>query len=424
MRREIAILAAATTSAIILSFIVPLGLLVQTMARDRALAAEDQEARNVAILVSGLSNDRRLATLVKEVDDHGPAVTTALLPDGQMLGTPVPGLQKDPEVIRAQTGEAFTVVDSQGARIYIPVVAPGGNAVVRASMPPQQLDIGVKQAWLIIGLLGVAMFAVALWAALVVARRISRPVTDLAGVAHRLREGELTARAEPDGPAETLELGEALNRLADRITELLEAERATVGDLSHRLRTPVTALRLDVEAVEQPEVAERLHEHIVTLQRSIDAIVREARRPVLTSMPAECDLAAVARERVEFWTPLAEDQDRPFTADVTTEVVPVGLTDSDAQDLLDVLIDNVFAHTPEGTPFALSLTTDLGNVFLVVSDNGPGFSHEPSGPRRVGTTGLGLDIVERTVTGLGGEAGITAPPGGGTTVRIRLPRRG
>ncbi len=424
MRREIAILAAATTSAIILSFIVPLGLLVQTMARDRALAAEDQEARNVAILVSGLSNDRRLATLVKEVDDHGPAVTTALLPDGQMLGTPVPGLQKDPEVIRAQTGEAFTVVDSQGARIYIPVVAPGGNAVVRASMPPQQLDIGVKQAWLIIGLLGVAMFAVALWAALVVARRISRPVTDLAGVAHRLREGELTARAEPDGPAETLELGEALNRLADRITELLEAERATVGDLSHRLRTPVTALRLDVEAVEQPEVAERLHEHIVTLQRSIDAIVREARRPVLTSMPAECDLAAVARERVEFWTPLAEDQDRPFTTDVTTEVVPVGLTDSDAQDLLDVLIDNVFAHTPEGTPFALSLTTDLGNVFLVVSDNGPGFSHEPSEPRRVGTTGLGLDIVERTVTGLGGEAGITAPPGGGTTVRIRLPRRG
>ncbi len=104
--------------------------------------------------------------------------------------------------------------------------------------------------------------------------------------------------------------------------------------------------------------------------------------------------------------------------------MPVGLDSADAQDLLDVLIDNVFAHTPEGTPFALSLIETDDDVVLVVSDSGPGFSRDLGEPRRVGTTGLGLDIVERTVAGLGGEVGISAPPGGGTTVRVRLPRRG
>ena len=76
----------------------------------------------------------------------------------------------------------------------------------------------------------------------------------------------------------------ALNRLAERITELLAAERAAVGDLSHRLRTPVTALRLDVESVRDPQLAARLQEHVEHLQRTVDAIVKDARRPVRATM--------------------------------------------------------------------------------------------------------------------------------------------
>ena len=87
-------------------------------------------------------------------------------------------------------------------------------------------------------------------------------------------------------PTEAAELARALNGLADRTTELLRAERAAVGDLSHRLRTPVTALRLDAEAVAELEVAERLQQHIGVLQRSIDAIVREARRQVRSDLAA------------------------------------------------------------------------------------------------------------------------------------------
>ena len=86
-------------------------------------------------------------------------------------------------------------------------------------------------------------------------------------MAHQLREGDLHARAEVRGTEETQELARALNGLADRTGELLAAERAAVGDLSHRLRTPVTALRLDAEAVRDPELAARLQEHIASLQR-------------------------------------------------------------------------------------------------------------------------------------------------------------
>ena len=64
MRRQIGLLIAATTSAVVLAFVIPLCLLVRTLAEDRALANADQEARNVAILVSGLHADPALGRLV------------------------------------------------------------------------------------------------------------------------------------------------------------------------------------------------------------------------------------------------------------------------------------------------------------------------------------------------------------------------
>ena len=187
-------------------------------------------------------------------------------------------------------------------------------------------------------------------------RRISEPLLDVAEVAHRLREGDLSARAEVTGTAETEELAAALNGLADRTGELLLAERAAVADLSHRLRTPVTALRLDAEAVSEPELAERLGDHIGVLQRSIDAIVHEARRPVRRDLRETCDAAEVVRERVRFWQALAEDQGRAVDVSVPDRVMTVPLAAEDLADLVDVLVDNVFAHTPEGTPFAVLLS--------------------------------------------------------------------
>jgi signal transduction histidine kinase len=419
MRRRISFLVVATTSTVVVSFVIPLCLLVRAMAEDRAMAATDQEARNVAILVSTLSDDPQLPGLVEDLDRRGTPSTSVLMPDRTVIGADTV-MRGDSEVRRAAAGEGFEVVDGAGGRVLLPVVTEAGTAVVRSSVTPAELHHGVTAAWAGIIGLGVLLLALALVVAARLGRRVSEPVRDVAAVAHRLREGDLQSRAAVAGPEETQELARALNGLADRTVDLLAAERASVADLSHRLRTPVTALRLDVEAVEDPELSARLSEHIGTLQRSIDAIVKEARRPVRTDLTASGDVAAALRDRVTFWSPLAEDQGRTLTVSLPDHDVPVPVAGDDLADLLDVLVDNVFAHTPDGTPFEIDLRVVGGEAVLVVADVGPGLA--PGAPGgRVGTTGLGLDIARRTARGCGGDLVIVPRQPTGTRVEVRLP---
>ena len=112
------------------------------------------------------------------------------------------------------------------------------------------LDAGVWRAWARArGRWPSTLFVLSLVVADRLARSMTRPITELALTAERLGRGDLAARVEPAGPDEVREVGPALNRLAARISELLTRERESVADLSHRLRTPVTALRLDAEAL-------------------------------------------------------------------------------------------------------------------------------------------------------------------------------
>lgn len=420
MRRRIAWLVAATTSAVVLAFVIPLALLVRTVASDRAMANANDEARAAAILVSGLDASPELADLVAEVDRRSPALTSVLLPSGEVLGSPAEDIADDPHVARAREGGAFTDLDSDGGRILVPVITADGTSVVRTLVDRELLREGVYRAWVSISLLGLLLLGLALLIADRLGRRVSEPVTDLAAVAERLHQGELAARATPEGPPETVELAETLNRLAERITELLAAERAAVGDLSHRLRTPVTALRLDTDLVDDPGVAARLQTHIAQLQRSIDAIVRDARRPLHESLSTWCDAGAVVAERAAFWSALAEDQGRPVQVEVPDRPLPVALDATDLRDALDVLVDNVFAHTDEHVGFAVRLREVPEGALLEVVDHGPGLA--PQAPEhRPGTSGLGLQIVRRTATRAGGRFDLSSE-GGGVAARLTLPR--
>jgi signal transduction histidine kinase len=428
MRRRISWLVVVTTSAVVAAFVIPLCLLVRTLAEDRAMAAADQEARSVAILVARVPDASRLSTLVLGIDRRGAPSTQVLTAGGRTLGVGPP-MAGDAEVARARAGEAFTVVDSRGGRVLLPVVGPRGTAVVRSTVTPAELRQGVARAWVAIVGLGLVLLALAVLLASRLGRRVSEPLVEVAATAHRLRAGELGARAEVRGTEETRELARALNGLAERTTELLASERAAVGDLSHRLRTPVTALRLDSEGVADPELAERLGEHIATLQRTIDSIVHEARRPVRTDLAAVCDAVATVRRRVDFWRPLADDQGRALRVDLPGIPLRVPMAADDLGDLVDVLVDNVFAHTPEGTGLRLDLRPvhepSGPLVVLEVADAGPGFpargEAEPAGGARVGTSGLGLDIARRTALGSGARLHTGRAPEGGALVTVVLP---
>lgn len=432
MRRQIAWLVIATSSTIVVCFVIPLCLLVRALAEDRATAAADQEARNVAILVAGLNGDERLPELVSDLDSRGAPQTSVLGPDGTWLSVTAPRLDATmtAELERAKGGSAFTVLDDLGLRVLLPIVIDDdGTAVVRTFVPLDDVRRGVAQAWASIIGLGVVLLAFALGLAVWLGRRVSQPLRGVAEVAHQLREGDLSARATVAGAEETAELARALNGLAERTEELLAAERATVADLSHRLRTPVTALRLDAEAVEDDELSGRLQTHIGALQRTIDAIVREARRPVRTDLSAVCDATSVVSGRVRFWGALAEDQGRQMRVNLPAGPLAVPVAAGDLADVVDILIDNVFDHTPEGTTFEVRLGWSANRVLLTVHDAGPGpktgmrpgETPGATGPREEGSTGLGLDIARRTATGSGGTL-ISGPgPLGGTRVDVRLP---
>ncbi|MEP7090131.1 MAG: HAMP domain-containing sensor histidine kinase [Nocardioidaceae bacterium] len=407
------------------------------MAADRAVADADQEARSIAVLVSSLHDSPSLVDAVESANDHSLAVSTLVLADGRRIGpTDGAGAPTASVLERAGSGAAFTLRGDDGTRIVVPVVTANGTDIVHTWLPAEEMRRGVAKAWLLIALLGVLLTGLALAVADQLGRRASTPVIRVAQIADRLRDGDLEARAVPEGPLETRALARALNRLAERIKELLLAERTAVGDLSHRLRTPVTALRIDVDSVGDPELAERLRRHVGSLQRTVDAIVKDARRPVRHDMDVACDAVAVVRNGVDFWSPLAQDEGRQLEVRLGAGPQLVDMDDVDLRDVLDILIDNVFAHTPEGTAFSVALhstgpfTPGTQGVVLEVDDRPRDEPAEPVVAARgvrsdgqPGTTrgsGLGLTIARRAVSSAGGELHLDSTPAG-TRVTVWLP---
>lgn len=420
MRRQVSLLVAAISAAIVASFVIPLLLLVQTLAEDRGMAIASQQANIVAVLVSGLHENPRLADVLQPTLTNSPARTSVVLADGTVLGAPWPDAAADPEYQRARLGAAFSVRDAAGGRVYVPVLSDGGVAVTRATMTAAQLAEGVPLAWVSVIALGLLLTEVSVLVAARVGRGVSRPLLAVADTAHRLREGDLGARAPLAGPPETVELGSALNGLADRIEQLLAAERENVRSLAHRLRTPVTALRLEAEQVEDPVGRAELAELVGQLQASIDGVVRDAQRPLREDLPGACDATAVVAARIDYWRPLAEDQGRAVAVSLPSGPLRVGLSELELSDVVDVGIDNIFAHTPEGTAFGVALSRVGDEVVLVLSDEGPGFPTVRPVARQ-GTSGMGLEIARRLVGRARGilETSPAGTPGG--EVRIRMP---
>jgi signal transduction histidine kinase len=423
VRRQIVWLVAATTSVVVLAFVIPLALLIQSFARIGAMAAAQQEAQGAELLITSLHGDPRLPDLITSLDNRTAPATSVITPTGQVYGSPID--VTDPDVVRGRAGGSYEDPNrANGGVVVQSVLVEGtGTYVVVARVSRADLTKGVLEAWFTSLAIGVGLTVISVIAASMVVRRISGPLREVASVAHQIRSGNLGARADPTGTNETRELAEALNGLADRITELLAAERAAIGEMAHRLRTPITALRLDAEAVSDPELSARLSDHLTEVQRAVDTIVKEARRGVRDDLVVDCDATQVVRERVAFWSALAEDQDRPFHEELPDEPMHVQMPASDLVDLIDICIDNVFAHTAEGVAFGVTLSKSGDGAVLVIADQGPGFQEGAAhgGHEVVGRTGVGLEIVERVVRSLGGTFR-TSPPGlPGATVAVSLP---
>jgi signal transduction histidine kinase len=414
MRRRLTLLVAATTSVVLLAFLIPLGLLVRTVAADRAVSAASENAQAMVIVVAtGTPGTIKLA--VEQATDGTDHPLTVFLPGGQTVGDDA---ARTPAVQLAATGRSLSVDRPDGREILVSVQTTGGTAVIRTFVSTAELQRGVSSAWIILAVLGVCLMALSLLVADRLARSLVRPIDALAAVSRRLADGDLDARATPEGPPEIAGVAGALNRLAGRIRELLDAEREQVADLSHRLRTPLTTLRLEAENLR----ADRVTSAVDALEAAVTQTIADARRRS-DHTDRVCDAAAVVAGRVAFWAVLAEDTGRDTDVRLAAGPLPVPVAADDLAAAVDALLGNVFAHTPDGTSFAVTLIRSDG-VDLTVTDQGPGFDSVRAAERGASgasSTGLGLDIARRTAEAAGGELTIGNAPGGGAFVRLRMP---
>ena len=418
MRRRLAWVFVALAVMLAVGFLVPLGRSVSSQARLRAIAGAQSDARGVATALAAVAGSTGKIPGATEVEfvlhSFGSPDLMVVLSDGTVMGSNIT-VEQATEL--AMAGSVVAEVD--GGTVAVVPVTFGGSTdqiVVTAFVDHDTLREGVTSSWLILGALGLIVVIGSVPIADRFAVTITRPVRDLSDAAHRWAGGDLSARVAPGGPPEVVESGRAFNQLAERLTDLLAAERERVADLSHRLRTPLAALRLQAESAKDPDDRAALISDVVHLEGAVTAMIEDVRRSDADG-PASCDLADAVDQRMGFWQVVAAAQDRDATMVRPTGPVPVGVNAADVLSVLDNLVQNVLTHTDAGVAFEVTVAAEPPS--LTVADEGEGlaspaaFSRGTSGG---GSSGLGLDIVRQIAEGTGGNVRLGSGPG--TTITV------
>lgn len=445
LRQRILALAVGATASVLILFAIPLWLLLDQAATEESREGAVDVARGVADYIStGPTGHQVLAAYVDRLNARDARATvTVLLPDGTRLGAEPPedlhgdtdqqapeeqgedGREPDDAGLRPVSEPEIHEVDGDQV-VSVRAMTADGPAVVLALTTADDAQARTTDRLLLLGAAGAVILLLVAGAAELVARRLVRDLDRTAAAADQLGEGDLTARAPEDGPSEVRRVSAALNRLAGRIGDLLAAERETVADLSHRLRTPLTAVRLDVEGLPPSERTAELDAHLDHLERTLTAVIHAARRPEREGVRPRCDATAVVSGQVDFWRPLAEDQGREVGLDLPTRPVEVRCAADDLRAAVDALIENCIAHTPDGAAISVTLADtprEGGLVRLDVRDRGPGLPADAvrRGRSDRGSTGLGLDIARACAEASGGRLEVDREDGW-TVVRLLLGR--
>lgn len=421
------------------AFLIPLGMVVEQLAEERAIAKADRQTA-VVVAVLGVTSDpvaidNAIVTAGRRRSGGRVAVHGVPGVPGGRIGT---GRARAADIERVARQPGIAVVSVPGGQSYLEPASltDGGTAVVEVFIPEGESNKGVGTAWLTLIGLAVGLVAVSVWVGDRLAYKVIVSAKMFAEAAKSLGDGQLGVRIKPSGPRELVEAGLAFNSMADRVVALLKSERELIADLSHRLRTPLTALRLDAEPIDGPP-GERVRKSINALEMEVDSIIRAARQPPantgeITKLNAEgmpqgpkCDASEVIRERMVFWSAVAGDQGRTCKRVGASLPAPVPVPRADLAAALDALLGNVFRYTPQGTPIEVAVTRRDGWVAVRVDDGGPGIPDPDAAVRRgvsnKGSTGLGLDIVHRLAAGARGAVNIGRSRFGGASVVVLLP---
>lgn len=280
-------------------------------------------------------------------------------------------------------------------------------------------------------------------AGLVLARRVSKPLRQTAGVAVSMGHGRRDLRAPVEGPREVAGVAESVNGLADALQRSESRQRDFLLSVSHELRTPLTAVKGFAESLADevvtgesvPPVGRTIEREASRLERLVDDLLDLARIGAddFRLDMATVDLTELVTDAGRVWQRRCEAEGVRFELTVPSGSVPVRTDPRRLRQVIDGLAENALRMTPEGEPIVLSLSVASGAAVLQLRDGGPGLSEEDyrvafergvlhvryAGVRPVGT-GLGLALVHGLVTRLGGTIHAGPAPEGGACFTVLL----
>jgi len=290
MRDRLLASTALIALAAVLALGVPLGVVGARLVRSDATGRVEREADRVAAVVERLRAQHR-------------PITAAVLASGVKRG----------HRVEVQAGGRL-VTAGRAPRDDVLRVGAGADPGARVTVIAPSEDVGrrVGGVWLVVGALGAGGLVLAIALALVQGRRLARPLERLAAVSARLGTGDFSARTSRSGLPEVDAVGVALDTAAARIARLLAAERAFSADVSHQLRTPLTALQLRLEELARLSEGEARAEALEALAQAerLEQVVsdllalarRERREPPRRLLPASSSTSA---RRPRRWPPTA-----------------------------------------------------------------------------------------------------------------------
>ena len=273
-------------------------------------------------------------------------------------------------------------------------------------------------------------------------RRILRPVEALTAAARRMEAGDLAQRVDARGRDEIGDLARAFNAMAERRATADRLRQDLVSDVAHELRSPVTNLRCQIEALEDglaqptPETLGSLAEEVALLTTLIEDLqeLALAEAGQLEIEPGPLALAAEVERAVKALRPRLSAKNLRLDVDLPPDLPDVHADARRLAQILRNLLENALTHTPPGGMIRLQGRLHGREIEITVEDSGPGVSAEhlpflferfyrtdASRTRATGGAGLGLAIVKQLAAAHGGRVWAASEPGHGALFGFSLP---
>ena len=317
-------------------------------------------------------------------------------------------------------GPPFTFGGPPGTGDVITARAVTKNFKVTVVADDSVATEGVTEALVVTGSLALLAVGVAVALAMFQARRLARPMQELAGAADRLGSGDARPLGRRYGVAELDRVAEGLDESAQRISDMLTAEREFAADASHQLRTPLTALSMRLEemvaAADQPAVVrEEGAAALVQTERLAEVVSQllgRTRSPAGGSRKRVSIDDVVAQQVVE-WDPAFRRKNRKLEVAGDKNLRAYGKPGTLSQ-VVATLLDNALVHGAGTVTIRTSRTPN--SVVIEVRDEGRGvpaelvpriFERSVSG--KPGGTGLGLALARSIAAADGGNVVLVRP---------------